>query len=479
MLQTARNRRRRSASAAGCLVAVLTAALTAGCLGGGDKEELDPMKNADAKEFTLTISQNAIKTGKNAEGAKWVEDWVIPNFVKAQKEKGVDATVEFKADGADETDYKNTISLDMEAGEAADVIDVDGIWIGEFAESDFIRPLEEVVGAETLEGWDGWDQIPDSVEQNAVFDGDMYGVPTGTDGRVIFYNKEVFKDAGLPEDWQPTSWEDMLEAARAIADETDGVTPLQLNAGTAMGEATTMQGFLPMLAGLGAEIYADDTWQGNTKAVRDVLGLYEEVYSEDLGDPVMQQEAKGRDRSFQRFSEGKVGMLLEGDYFWRDVISPDGEVAPMKDRDEDVGYAKIPAFEPGAGVNGQDFVSMSGGSTRVINPDTEYPQQAWELMEFMNSYEAQVALLGDQPRITHREDVNSEVLADDDFMSFVAEEVVPLTLFRASLGDYPRVSTAVQEATYAVVDGVSVEEAAETYQSELESIVGDDKIATG
>ena len=34
----------------------------------------------------------------------------------------------------------------------------------------------------------------------------------------------------------------------------------------------------------------------------------------------------------------------------------------MADRDEVVGWAKIPAREPGAGINGQDFVSMSGGS---------------------------------------------------------------------------------------------------------------------
>lgn len=469
----------RTAGRAG-FVGVLAAVMAAGCLGSGEEADLDPMQNADAEEFTLTIAQNAIKTGKNAEGAEWVEDWVIPNFVEAQAEKGVDAEVVFAPDGGDDGDYKNKLSLDLEAGEAADVIDLDGIWVGEFAESNFIRPLEDVVGAETLEGWDGWDQIPEAVQQNASFDDELYGVPTGTDGRVIFYNKEVFEDAGLPQDWQPTSWEEMLDAARTVSEELDDVTPLQLNAGTAMDEATTMQGFLPMLAGVGAEIYADEQWQGDTEAVREVLELYEEVYSEGLGDTVMQQEAQGRDRSFQLFAEGEVAMLLEGDYFWRDVVSPNGEVAPMDDRDDVVGYAKIPAFEPGAGVNGQDFVSLSGGSARVINPDTEYPQQAWELMEFMNSYEAQIELLGDTPRITHREDVNADVLADDEMLSFVADEVVPLTLFRPGLAEYPRVSVAVQEATYAVIDGTSTDEAAQQYQSELESIVGDSgSIATG
>ncbi len=59
----------------------------------------------------------------------------------------------------------------------------------------------------------------------------------------------------------------------------------------------------------------------------------------------------------------------------------------MKTRDQDVGYALIPAISPGKGVRGQDFVSMSGGSVTVLNPNTEYPQQAFELLAFMNSAE--------------------------------------------------------------------------------------------
>ena len=45
--------------------------------------------------------------------------------------------------------------------------------------------------------------------------------------------------------------------------------------------------------------------------------------------------------------------------------------APMADRDTTVGYAKIPAIEPGEGINDQDFVSMSGGTGRVLEPQLE------------------------------------------------------------------------------------------------------------
>ncbi|MEV0643987.1 extracellular solute-binding protein [Phytomonospora sp. NPDC050363] len=459
-------------------LAGLTALVATGCLGGGDDEAADPNKNAGAGEFTLTITSNAIAGGKNAEGADFLTGYVIPKFVEQQKAKGVTAHIEFEPNGVDDAEYKSKIGLDLEAGKGADIIDIDGIWVGEFAASNFIKPLEEVVGADAANNWDGWGQIQPSVQQNASYEGKRYGIPSGTDGRVLYFHKEVFAEAGLPADWQPTSWQDVLDAAGAVADKTDAI-PLQLNAGTAMGEATTMQGFLPMLAGTGKEILTDGKWQGDTPQVRQVLDFYQQVYGGELGDATLQQEAKGRDKSFEAFSKGRVGILLESDYLWRGVLSPSSDVAPMPDRDEAVGWAKIPAFAPGAGVGGQDFVSMSGGAAQVLNPNTAYPQQAWELMRFMASAETVKELVRDSPRITQRDDVNAEVLAGDPMLSFIASQVVPLTRFRPGDLAYLQVSTAIQEATYAIVDGSSVEEAAAAYQKTLEGIVGGERVASG
>ena len=91
-------------------------------------------------------------------------------------------------------------------------------------------------------------------------------------------------------------WDDILAAARAVKDKAPGVVPVQLNAGTAMGEATSMQGLLPMLVGTGRPLQADGAWAGDTQGMRQVLNLYKTIYvDEGLGDPVLQQEASGRD----------------------------------------------------------------------------------------------------------------------------------------------------------------------------------------
>jgi len=466
-------RRTRSAVA---MFAAASLAL-AGCGGGGSAESADPNRNADAKEINLVIASNAAQGGKNAAEADWIVKYVIPGFTQQMAAEGIKANVTFQPSGVDDEQFKTKLSLDMRSGGGADIIGLDGIWVGEFAQAGYIKSLEETVGPQVT-AWDGWTQIPDTVKQLGSFEGKPYGVPYGTDGRVLFYNKDLFAQAGLPAQWQPRSWQEIVDAAEKLK-QLPGVDPVQLNAGTAMGEATTMQGVLPLLAGAGAPLNDGGKWQGNSQAVRDVLGFYQNVYGKELGDKQLQQEAKGRDKSFQEFAAGKIGILLESDYLWRAVLEPTAGVTPMANRDQAVGYAKIPAREAGKGIKGQDFVSMSGGAARVVNPNSQFPQQAWKLLQFMNSAEATKAQLGDSMRITQRTDVNDEVLDQDPLLKFISEEVLPITAYRPGLAEYPEVSKALQEATATVLAGTAPDEAAKQYQSAIEGALGGtDKISS-
>ncbi len=453
--------------------AVLALGLAACSGDDGDAGDGDT-RSGDA--VTLTLVLNAIAGGKNAAEADWVENWVIPEFEAAMAEEGQEVEVVFEAQGVDDEDYKTKIALDLQSGGGADIIGMDGIWVGEFAEAGYIEPLEAVGGPAVAE-WEGWEQIPEAVQNALAFEGERYGVPQGADGRVLFYNKELFAEAGLPAEWEPTSWEDILDAGRALK-QIEGVIPIQLNAGTPMGEATTMQGVLPMLVGTGAEVWSDGMWIGGSEELGEVLELYRTIYvDEELGDPILQQEAAGRDTSFSLFAQGEVGILLEGDYFWRAVVHPEVGTAPMENRDEVVGYTRIPAQEPGAGINGQDYVSMSGGTGRVLNPNSENPELAWELLAFMNSAEAFEARAEGTINITPREDVNATLLEGEEMLTYVSEEVLPITAYRPGLAAYPEVSLALQEATAAVVAGTSVEDALADYGQSVAGIVGDENVA--
>ncbi len=430
----------------------------------------DPQRGKDAKEFSLTLSANAISGGKNAAQADWVKNWVIPNFVKAQKAKGVTAKVSYLSSGLADEQYKTKLALDLMSRSGPDVMTIDDIWVGSFAQAGYIKPLPQVVGS-SADKWDGWKQITTAVQSMATYGNQRYGIPSGTDGRILYYNKVLFRQAGLPQQWQPTSWQDILDAARKLK-RLPGVTPLQINAGTAMGEATTMQGVLPLLAGAGGQVNDGGKWYGATPQLKAVLTFYRDIYTTGLGDPDLQKEVNGRDESFQEFAKGKIGILAESDYLWRSVIDPKVGIDPMKARDNDVGYALIPADQPGKGLHGASFVSLSGGSVDVLNPHSSYPQQAFELLTFMHSPAAEKARMAGGSYISERNDVNKQVLKTDPLLTFISEKVLPITGYRPSNGAYLQVSTALQQATADIVAGKSVSAAADAYTKNLEEAVG-------
>jgi multiple sugar transport system substrate-binding protein len=448
-------------------LAVALIALAAGAVG-------PPAQGAPAA-VSLTITANAVVGGKNDLEARWINNYIIPNFER----RNPDVDVRFQGSGAADEAYKAQMALDMRTGGGSDIIAIDGIWVGEFAEARFIRPLQNVVGP-SYARWSGWNQVPKAVQANASFRGVRYGIPAGTDGRIIYYNKTLFSRAGLPQRWQPRSWDAILQAARRIKSRLPDVTPLQVNAGTAMGEATTAQGFLPLLVGTGKRIYNPSTrkWLGNTREIRDVLNFYRQVYGAGLGDADLQLRAGGRDRSFQQFSEHKIAILIEGDFFWRSVINERGLFPIKPDRESVVGWALIPAKRPFSGIQGpsfkrrQSFVSISGGGGRVLNPNTKSPREAWELLTFMNSREAVLEFVKEQPRITQRSDVNKTTLFKDPLLGFVARNVLPLTTYRPGLAIYPQVSQLLQVASQDVVSGRSVDDAARRYHDSLVRLVG-------
>ncbi len=407
---------------------------------------------------------------------QWINEYVIPAFETQMADAGTPVDVianEFVGTGEDQ---RQQWVLDLGVGEGADILAFDGFWLPEFVDGGLLQPLSTLVGDAAV-NWEGWSQIPESIQQIMGYNGELYGVPRGTDARVIWYNTEIFEQAGLPADWQPTSWEELLDAARTIKENVEGVVPLQLNAGTAMGEATTMQGYLMALLGAGEHIYDFETskWIASSPAILNTLNLYETIYvTEGLGEPRYQLTQDGRDRSFEAFSQGMIAMLVEGDYLWRGPIAPETGNFPMANRDEVISYAMMPAIEPGAGYRGQDFVTISGGTGFVINPNTDHPQEAWALLSFMYSQESLEALQAIQPRIRARLDVP---VTGDETMTSIVDDVLPFTTIRPQLPDYNRVSAEAQLMTERVVSGeMTPADAMAAYDEAVTALVGEDNV---
>ena len=99
--------------------------------------------------------------------------------------------------------------------------------------------------------------------------------------RAIWYNKTLFSSAGLPEPWQPKTWQDLLTAAQAVKDKLPDVIPINVYAGTGVGEAASMQGFEMLLYGTaGGTLYDTESqkWVVGSQNFNDALGFPASVY---------------------------------------------------------------------------------------------------------------------------------------------------------------------------------------------------------
>lgn len=428
----------------------------------------------------LTVTSRAVRGGVNSALVEWLENFVFPAFIQWMKAQGKDVQVEFIQFGGSDEALKQQYALDLKVGKGADILGFDGFWIPEFDAAGLVKPLDEIVGPQIWD-WEGWAYIPQGMREILGYKGKVYGLALGTDVRAIFYRRDIFEQAGIIPPgsglrWQPRSWQEILNTARHIKKVLPNVIPLQINAGTEMGEATTMQGWFMVLLGTGIHMYDFESakWYGEHPGIVEALNFYKTVYvDEELGDARLQLVSGARARTFQLFRDGKIAMLVEGDWFWRSVIAPGSEWG-IPNRNEVVDWAMMPAKEPGAGYRGQSFVTISGGTGFILNPNTAHPQEAWALLSFAFSREMQLEFQKIQPRIRSRTDVP---VLGDPVMSEMAKALLPYTTVRPMLPGYPKISYQVQLMTERVVSGLmSPEEAMAAYAEALKEIVGAENV---
>ncbi|KAB1144535.1 extracellular solute-binding protein [Streptomyces luteolifulvus] len=350
---------------------------------------------------------------------------------------------------------------------APDLVYEDTFLINSDITSGYLRPLDSY-----LAKWRDWDRFIDTAKAAAkAQDGRTYGVPDGTDTRGLWFDQGIFEKAGLPADWQPKKWDDVLAAARAVKRKVPGVTPLNVYTGKPAGEAATMQGFEMLLYGTGDgttdPLYDEPSkkWIAGSQGFKDALAFVETVYKEKLGpdvstalDPNIQTIVRG-----DLLPKGKLAIGLDGSWLPQDWLPGSGHEWP--DWSKELGLAYMPTQHGQA----PGRVSMSGGWTWAIPAKAANPDLAFEFIKTMqtkaNAQKWYVANSG----IAVRKDVASDpayASAQPGITFFT--DLVASTHYRPAYPVYPRVSTAIQEAMEGVTTGdLSVAEAASGYDDTL------------
>jgi multiple sugar transport system substrate-binding protein len=391
---------------------------------------------------------------------------LIDSFVEMKAEQGVTVTVEVNEPTEG---YDDQLLLDFSAGVGPDVFSVSAEAIPELVEAGLIMPLDDL-----LADWSEWENFPPGMQLMPSVDGSTYAVMYVTDTRVLFYRTDIFEQAGLPVPWQPTSWEDVFAAAEQIKTNVPDVIPMMVESGTIWGEGTTIDGFFMLLKGAGGELLdpADGKWIVESPAILQSLEFYERMFGEEYAAPEPFMEPEPWVFYLQEgIAEGNIGMGVVVSVLW-DLVAPDSDWAPIENRDDVLAWTPMPAREPGAGVNGWDFVGMGGGWGWAISADTDNPELAWEFVQFMSSAENIARYIDGVGGVPSRSDAETS-----DFNMAIAEQVLPYQSFRPGHPDYPRVSEQIQIATERILLGeATAAEAMALFAEAVEGIVGADNV---
>jgi multiple sugar transport system substrate-binding protein len=423
-----------------------------------------------ASPVTLTVAFDETGPASSDQILKW---W---NQITPQIESAIPG-VKIKLDPivASEGDFYTKIDLSMRsASTAPDIVEEDSFLIGSDATAGYLTPLDKYLAT-----WPEYKQqwFP-AMQSITTFNGHNYGIMNGTDVQAIWYNKNIFKQAGLPTTWQPHSWSDILKAAQTIKTKVPNVVPINLYSGIPADEASTVRGFLNLLYGTNYPLYDYKTnkWDPSNPGVLAALNFLQTVYSSKnlLGpDPSISLNANvGNLMSQQLLPQSKVGIDLDGSWLPGTWVS--GGAAPWPQWQSVMGVAKIPT------QNGQapGYTTMSGGWSWAISSKSKNQDLAFKVLQLASSkqnlanFDAMIA------NIAPRKDETSVPAYSNIPLSKFFTSLVNYTHFRPAFPAYPKISLQIQEAMELVMNGTTPTAAMSNFADAVKGIAGAANVET-
>lgn len=250
----------------------------------------------------------------------------------------------------------------------------------------------------------------------STYDGKLYGVPLYADVSALFWNKDLFKKAGLDPEVPPKSLQEIHDFAKKITGVEEGAYGYYL-AGNCAG--CNIFTFGPLIWASGGTIEpADAAAEPLTgDAVPKVLEWARMMHKEGLINPANQ--AENGETFHLQFGSGKVGMMGTGNF--------NITLAREQNPGMNFGITLLPGLEAGqtASFAGGDIVTVPKGSKRVAD--------AVDFMKFILSDEVQVEVYAKLLNMTTRGDmVDNKYYAAEPLIGEVAKAiaigVTPYTL---------------------------------------------------
>ncbi|MEJ8305002.1 extracellular solute-binding protein [Saccharibacillus sacchari] len=434
--------------------------LTTACGGSGS--------NAADGKTEVTVSFRS--SGSEDTLTKFFDSGLIATF----EEQNPDIKINIAPVLASEGDYTSKMVLQMKSPDTApDLIAEDTSIIKSDAAAGYLEPLDTQVA-----GWADWNEhIIENLKAGVTGeDGKVYGVPATSDTRGIWYNKDLFTQAGLPVPFEPTSWADVLDAARTIKQQLPDVTPLNLIVGKSNGEGVTMQTLEMLLYGTEDALYNDDSkkWDLDSQGLLDSFNFINQVFNVDKVGPSMQVALNGQAGSIafqQLLPQDKLAMAVDGS--WAGSTWAANGAAPIENVEDKMGFAPFPT------QNGQEpgSTTMSGGWAWSIPAQAQEKEAAWKFMEFLMNKENATGRVVAEGSLSPRNDsVDVEGYTDRPFVE-EAQELLNVAHFRPANDQYATVSAQLQSTVESIASGnLSPEDAVNQLKENVSRSLGADSI---
>ncbi|MYL63480.1 extracellular solute-binding protein [Bacillus hwajinpoensis] len=279
-------------------------------------------------------------------------------------------------------DYELKLRTEIAAGDPPDILTIDTPTLALYASAGGLMSLDDYMRQEGH-----IEDLASPTLKGITYEDEIYLSPIAESSVALFYNIHLFEKAGIPlpskNPHDPMTWDEALEAAKKISALSPDITGIDPAQGFPDGESPSYFK-MPILWQFGGDVLDSDnqTASGylNSPASLKALQFYQDLYQKHLVAKVeLPKEA---------WETNKLGMRVLGSWMVESLsmMNPDFRLG------EDFGITALP--------KGSEQVVPNGGWSLGISSETDYPDEAWEFVRYVTSFEGAkkyVEITGDVP----------------------------------------------------------------------------------
>ncbi|UOM35736.1 ABC transporter substrate-binding protein [Acuticoccus sp. I52.16.1] len=375
---------------------------------------------------------------------------VIDGMIEGFEAENPDVTVEaVYAGNYDDTRVRALSAIN--SGDAPQLSVLFSIDAYDLIENDLIVPFDEVATGDADKAW--LESFYPALMKNGQIDGQTWGVPFQRSTIVMYYNKDLYEAAGLDPDSPPTTWDELVEDAKALTKEGQwGIQIPSTGYPYWMFQCFAIQNGKELMSADGTETYFDDP------AVVEALEFWRSLMTDAA---VMPEGTTEWGTLRQAFLEGKTAMM------WHTT----GNLTAVKNGAAfDFGVAMLPAnVQPGSPTGGGNFYLFKGSSE-------EEQKASLALIQYMTAPERAAewsiatGYVGISPAAYETEALKA--YAADFPQALVARDQLEVAIPEFSTYETARVREALNNAVQATLTGSkSAEEALAEAQATAERLL--------